>query len=134
VVGAVEKRTESMDGQFFQTWSFRLFRLEDGHRPVEPPIPVEIRGRSIIGQLAKGDVVTIPSGPRGRTRIVKTLHNLTTQTIVEAKGRPFRRTRTLRRSVGLIWTVIGGILALAILAALVVAAYLALGGGAELPT
>ena len=30
VVGTVEKRTESMDGQFFQTWSFRLFRLEDG--------------------------------------------------------------------------------------------------------
>jgi hypothetical protein len=129
VVGSIEKRTESMDGQFFQTWSFRLFRLEDGHRPVEPPIPVEMRGRSIVGQLAKGDVVVIPSGQHGRTRIVKSLHNLTTETTVEAKGRPFRRTRTLRRTVGLIWTVIGGILALAILAAIGFGIWFALGNG-----
>lgn len=117
VVSMIEKRSESMDGQFFQTWSFRLLRLEDGHRPVQPPIAVEIRGRSIIGQLAKGDVVEIPYGRQAQVRIVKTLRNLSTDTLVEAKGRPFRRFRTLRRTFRLAVGVAGGLMVLAIFAA-----------------
>ena len=122
VVSMLEKRSESMDGQFFQTWSFRLLQLEDGHRPVQPPIPVEIRGRSIIGQLAKGDVVELPYGRPGQTRIVKTLRNLSTECMVEAKGRPFRRARTLRRTFHFMVKVTGGIMVLALFGAGVFAA------------
>jgi hypothetical protein len=117
VVYMLEKRSEAMDGQFFQTWSFRLLRLEDGHRPVQPPIPVEVRGRSIIGQLAKGDVVEIPYGRAGQTRIVKTLRNLTTGCDIEAKGRPFRRARTLRRTFRMMVATVGATVLLAALAA-----------------
>lgn len=129
VVHLLEKRSESLDGQFFQTWSMRLFRLEDGWRPVPPPIPVEMRGRSIIGQLAKGDVVEIPYGNQGRTRIVKTLRNLSTECTIEAKGRPFRRFRTLRRTSRLIRSTVLTLLALAVLAGLGVAIFLVLHHG-----
>jgi hypothetical protein len=98
VVYMLEKRSESLDGRFFQTWSCRLLRLEGGRRPVQPPIPVEIRGRSVIGTLAEGDVVQIPYGRPGQTRIVRTLRNLSADSEIEAKGRPFRGTRTLRRT------------------------------------
>jgi len=122
VVYMLEKRSESMDGQFFQTWSFRLLRLEDGYRAVQPPIPVEIRGRSIIGQLAKGDVVELPYGRPGHTRVVKTLRNLSTECLVEAKGRPFRRFRTLRRTFRFMVKTTGGIMVLALFAAGVILA------------
>lgn len=121
VIQTLEKRTESNDGQFFQVWSCRLFELKDG-KPVPPPIAVEMRGRSIIGQLAKGDVVQIPPGQKGQTRIVKTLTNLTTEAEVVAKGRPFRRMRTLSRTVRLFWTIVGTVLAIILIAALVLGA------------
>ena len=121
VVSLMEKRTESLDGQFFQVWSFRLMRLENGI-PVGAAIPVEIRGRSIIGQLTQGDVVEIPGGAPGETRIVKALRNLTTESTIEAKGRPFRRARTLRRTWRMFVAVVKTLLALVAVAALVVIA------------
>jgi hypothetical protein len=121
VVSFIEKRTESLDGQFFQVWSFRLMRLENGS-PVDPAIPVEIRGRSIIGQLTQGDVLEIPPGRHGETRIVKLLRNLTTHSTIESKGRPFRRTRTLRRTWRMFWAVVKASVALVAVAALVVIA------------
>jgi hypothetical protein len=126
VVHLLEKRSESLDGQFFQVWSMRLFRLEDGWRPVPPPIPVEMRGRSIIGQLNKGDVVEIPYGRSGHTRMVKTLRNLSTECEIEAKGRPFRRFRTLRRTSKLVRSTVSTLFALAVLVGIGVAVYYAL--------
>ena len=125
VVSLIEKRTESLDGQFFQVWSFRLMRLNEGQQ-VGPAIPVEIRGRSIIGQLTQGDVVEIPAGRAGGTRIVKLIRNHTTQSTIQAKGRPFRRSRTLHRTWKLVATLLKTIFGLIALAAVVVIAYFVL--------
>jgi hypothetical protein len=129
VVYSLQQRTESLDGQFFQVWSFRLLRLENGRTPVQPPIPVEIRGRAIIGQLAKGDVVAIPAGSSGHARIVKTLRNYTTETVIVARGRPFRRIRTFARTVKLTAGVVAGVVGAALL---VIVLILVLGGIGEI--
>jgi hypothetical protein len=113
----VDRRTESFDGQFFQVLSCRLRELAGG-RLVGPIIPVEMRARSIIGHLVKDDVVQIPDGRPGETRIVKTMQNLTTGSQIEAKGRPFRRWRTLRRTLRLALAITGGLVVLAFLAAI----------------
>lgn len=122
VVSVLEKRTESLDGQFFQVWSCRVMRLQAG-QPVGPAIPVEIRGRSIIGQLTQGDVIEIPEGRPGQTRLVKEIRNLSTEAMIEAKGRPFRRSRTLRRTWRVFAATMKTLLGLAAVAALVVIAY-----------
>lgn len=129
VVYGLQQRTESLDGQFFQVWSFRLLRLEGGRTPVQPPIPVELRGRAIIGQLAKGDVVEIPGGSPGHVRIVKKLRNHTTQTVIEARGRPFRRTRTIARTIKLATGVIAGVVGAALLVIILI---LVIGGFANI--
>jgi hypothetical protein len=128
VVYSVERRSESLDGVFFQVLSCRLLRLENGCKPVPPHIPVELRGRSIVGPISKGDVVVIPYGPASRTRVVKTLENLTTQSVVEAKGRPFRKTRTVARTSRLLFRLIAVVITLLMLAALGVGAYLLING------
>lgn len=117
LVTAFERRTENLDGTFFQVWSLRLQPLatQQGSRPTI--IPVEIRGRAIIGHVSKGDIVRIPAGQSGTTRIVKTIENITTNSVIEAKGRPFRRTRTAARSAGLALKIVGAVLAVAVLVA-----------------
>lgn len=134
VVAGIERRSESLDGQFFQVWSLRLQRLVDG-KPVQPPIPVEIRGRMIVGQLVQGDVVEIPAGRAGQTRVVKVLRNHSTDSTIEAKGRPFRRTRTVARTSRLVLKVIGTLVMLAFLAVigLVIAFVVSGGGSVSLP-
>jgi hypothetical protein len=69
---------------YFQVWNFRLER-GDGRGPV----PVELRARSIRGQIANGDRLEIPSS----THPMK-LRNLTTGATIKAHGKPhpfFRR-------------------------------------------
>jgi len=127
VVYGFERRQESLDGHFFQVWSCRLLRLVDG-KPTQPPIPVEIRGRVIVGQLVQGDVVEIPPGRPGHTRIVKVLRNLSTDSVIEAKGRPFRRTRTVTRSARLFFKIVTTLAALAILAVIALAVVFVLNG------
>jgi hypothetical protein len=118
VVDAFERRSENLDGTFFQVWSLRLRPLGHDGRPGDEIVSVELRGRAVIGHVTKGDVVATPPGTYGTTRIVKELRNYTTNSTVEAKGRPFRRTRTFSRSLGLAFKVLGVIIALAVVVAI----------------
>lgn len=128
VVHSLERRSESLDGVFFQVLSLRLLRLQDGRTPVGPHVPVELRGRSIVGPISRGDVVLTPPGREGHTRVVKTLTNLTTESAVEAKGRPFRKVRTVTRSIRLAVRVATGLLALLVLAGVALVGYLLVSG------
>lgn len=114
VVTLVDRRTESLDGDFFQVLNLRLSRLEQG-RPTGTPTAVELRGRVIVGHITKGDVVEMPAGAAGRTVEVTSLKNLTTGATVEAKGRAFRQIRTAARTAKLILGIVSGIFAGAII-------------------
>lgn len=76
VVSGLQQRQEMYGRVYFQVWDFRL------QRPDRPPVQVELRARSISGQLANGDVVEIPRGNKPMK-----LRNLTTNAMIVGRGR-----------------------------------------------
>ena len=79
VVTGLQQRQEMVGRTYFQVWNFRLERREVGL----PPFPVEMRARSIRGQINNGDLVEIPSSGRPTQ-----LKNLTTGATIGARGKP----------------------------------------------
>ncbi|MEV6971820.1 hypothetical protein AB0M47_42665, partial [Hamadaea sp. NPDC051192] len=82
VVTGLQQRQEMAGRTYFQVWNFRLER-RDARGSALPPVPVEMRARSIRGQIANGDLVEIPTSGRPMR-----LKNLTTGATVKARGRP----------------------------------------------
>ena len=79
VVG-MQQRQELFRGNY-QVWSFRIRTPSDAGLP---GIAVEMRARSIRGQIINGDVVEIPA----RRTNPKRVKNLTTGTVVKAAYKP----------------------------------------------
>jgi hypothetical protein len=92
VVSGLQQRSEMVGRTYFQVWNFRLER-RDARGAALPPVPVEMRARSIRGQIANGDLVEIPSSARPMR-----LKNVTTGATIKAHGKP----HPFWRGVGLI--------------------------------
>lgn len=82
VVTGLQQRQEMVGRSYFQVWNFRLERRDAGGSTL-PPVPVELRARSIRGQITNGDLLEIPSSSRPMR-----LKNLTTGATVKAHGKP----------------------------------------------
>ena len=82
VVSGLQQRQEMVGRSYFQVWNFRLER-RDASGSTLPPVPVEVRARSIQGQITNGDLLEIPSSSRPMR-----LKNLTTGATVKAHGKP----------------------------------------------
>ncbi len=82
IVTGLQQRQEMSGRSYIQVWNFRLERRDANGNPL-PPVPVEIRARSIRGQIANGDLVEIPTKPRPMQ-----LRNLTTGATLRARGKP----------------------------------------------
>ena len=81
-MSGLQQRQEMVGRTYFQVWNFRLER-QDGRGVAQSPFPVEMRARSIRGQIANGDVLEIPSSGRPMR-----LKNLTTGATIKAHGKP----------------------------------------------
>jgi tetratricopeptide (TPR) repeat protein len=67
-------------------WNLRIERIDESGHPL-PPVPVELRGKNIVGDLTDGDCVEIPGSWRpGSSSRLSTLQNRTTGDVISVKS------------------------------------------------
>jgi hypothetical protein len=87
IVRNIQTRQDiNLTGRPDTVWNFRLERFDrDGNRL--PPIPVEVRGRTMAGALSEGDWIRVSGTWRkGTTMVVREVQDLSTDTKVGAKA------------------------------------------------
>jgi hypothetical protein len=87
IVRNIQTRQDiNLTGRPDTVWNFRLERFDhNGNRL--PPIPVEMRGRTMTGALSEGDWIRVPgTWKKGTTLVVRRVQDLSTDTEVGAKA------------------------------------------------
>lgn len=89
VSGFTPRYEQIPTGRMMQTvtiWDFRLERLAPDGTPL-PRVAVEMRGTSMSGNIANGDVVEVDSdAPPGQLLRVSAVRNVTSGAVVSARG------------------------------------------------
>jgi hypothetical protein len=83
----IQGRSEQgLTGRPDMVWNFRLERFDrNGNRL--PPVPVEVRGKTMTGALSEGDWIRVSgSWTKGTTLVVREVQDLSTDTRVGAKA------------------------------------------------
>jgi hypothetical protein len=87
MVRNIQGRSEQgLTGRPDMVWNFRLERFDrNGNRL--PPVPVEVRGKTMTGALSEGDWIRVSgSWTKGTTLVVREVQDLSTDTRVGAKA------------------------------------------------